>query len=184
MKPKHNFRSIKDATFDAILPPNADPERAGLIAAGNPHVIAEAHGLEPYARKRKRGGRVKHAISGAHVRHRLDRRSRRKFASGGDANALPYGGKGYVPVMGPPPVSTSNIVNWWRIPRDPPPQQDPMQPIREAASMGLFKKKESDGDGDTTPSPPTGGVPLAGLDSRELWPDWVWRLSWRAARWT
>jgi hypothetical protein len=78
MSSKHNFRSIKDATFDAILPPNAAPERVGLIAAGNPGVLREAHGLEPYARKHKRGGRVKRgAISGAYVRHRLDRRSRR-----------------------------------------------------------------------------------------------------------
>jgi len=75
----HNFRSIKDATFDAILPPNADPDRVGLIAAGNPDVLREAHGLEPYARKRKRGGRVKHldAMSGAHAHHRLDRAYRR-----------------------------------------------------------------------------------------------------------
>jgi hypothetical protein len=31
---KHNFRSIKDRTLDAVLPPNAAPERVGLVAAG------------------------------------------------------------------------------------------------------------------------------------------------------
>jgi hypothetical protein len=77
MNPKHHtFRSVKDATFDAILPPKADPNRVGLIAAGNPNVLSEAHGLEDYARKYKRGGRVKHAISGVYARHRLDRRTR------------------------------------------------------------------------------------------------------------
>jgi hypothetical protein len=66
MKMNHgSFASVKNATFDPILPPNADPERVGLIAAGNPDVLLEAHGLEPYSRKRKRGGRV--AISGAHA---------------------------------------------------------------------------------------------------------------------
>ena len=50
---------------DAILPPNAAPERVGLVAAGNPNVLREAEGLEDYSRKRKRGGRVKvGAISG------------------------------------------------------------------------------------------------------------------------
>lgn len=51
---KTDFRSIRNETFDPILPPEADP-------------------------KRKRGGRVKRldAISGAHARHRLDRRARR-----------------------------------------------------------------------------------------------------------
>jgi hypothetical protein len=64
MKPKHDdFRSIKDSTFDAILPPKADPKRVGLIAAGNPDVLAEAKGQVDYARKRKRGGRV--PITGA-----------------------------------------------------------------------------------------------------------------------
>jgi hypothetical protein len=81
----HNFRSIKDATrFDAILPPKADPKRVGLIAAGNPNVLGEAAGLEDYARKRKRGGRVK--LDGVRPRHRLDRPSRRKFADGGSAD--------------------------------------------------------------------------------------------------
>jgi hypothetical protein len=83
---KHNFRSIKNATFDAVRPPNAAPERVGLIAAGNPDVIREARGQEDYARKRKRGGRVKFsAIDGVRPRHRLDRptRGRRKFADGG-----------------------------------------------------------------------------------------------------
>jgi hypothetical protein len=29
----HNFRNIKNATrFDAILPPNAAPERVGLVS--------------------------------------------------------------------------------------------------------------------------------------------------------
>jgi hypothetical protein len=47
------------------LPPNAAPERVGLVAAGNPNVLREAEGLEDYSRKRKRGGRVKvGAISG------------------------------------------------------------------------------------------------------------------------
>jgi hypothetical protein len=88
MTPKHNFRSIKDRTFGAIIPPNAAPERVGMTAAGNPDVLREAHGLEPYARKHKCGARVKRldVISGAHARHRLDRRSRRKFAFGGDAD--------------------------------------------------------------------------------------------------
>ena len=38
------YRSIKDGTFDAILPPNAAPERVGMIAAGKPDVLREAHG--------------------------------------------------------------------------------------------------------------------------------------------
>jgi hypothetical protein len=84
-----SFTEIKNATFDHMLPPKADPARVGLVAAGNPNVISEAEGNEPYARKRKRGGRVKHAISGAHARHRLDRGSRRKRADGGDASAQP-----------------------------------------------------------------------------------------------
>jgi hypothetical protein len=50
---------------DAILPPNAAPERVGLVAAGKRNVLREAEGLEDYSRKRKRGGRVKvGAISG------------------------------------------------------------------------------------------------------------------------
>jgi hypothetical protein len=75
---KHNFRSVKDATFDAIPP--AAPERVGLVAAGNPDVLREA--------KRKRGGRVKlSTISGVRPKHRLDRPSLRKFADGGTADA-------------------------------------------------------------------------------------------------
>jgi hypothetical protein len=42
-------------------------------------------GQEDYARKRKRGGRVK--LGGVRPRHRLDRPSRRKFDSGGTADA-------------------------------------------------------------------------------------------------
>jgi hypothetical protein len=69
---KHNFRSIKNATFDAILPPNAAPERVGLVAAGNPNVLSGAMDHEDARkRKRKRGGRGK--ISGVRPRHRLDR---------------------------------------------------------------------------------------------------------------
>jgi len=72
-----NFNTMRNATlFDGILPPRADPNRVGLTAAGNPNVLSEAHGLENYARKRKRCGRVKHAISGAHTRPRLDRGGR------------------------------------------------------------------------------------------------------------
>jgi hypothetical protein len=77
MKPQHrDFHSIKNAMFDSILPPNADPARVGLIAAGTPDVIAEAMSQERYARKR--GGRVKHldAIGGGRAHHRLDRRNR------------------------------------------------------------------------------------------------------------
>ena len=86
-----NFASTRNATFDYLLPPKADPARVGLVAAGNPNVISEAEGKENYARRRKRGGRVKHVdvISGGRARHRLDRRSRRKFADGGDADAQP-----------------------------------------------------------------------------------------------
>jgi hypothetical protein len=85
---KHNnFRSIKAGTLDAILPPKAAPERVGLISAGNPNVLREAAGLESYARKRKRGGRVK--IDGVRPKHRLDRPSRRKFADGGTADDRP-----------------------------------------------------------------------------------------------
>ncbi len=83
----HNFRSIKAGTFDDTVP-RAD--RVGMIAAGNPDVLREAMGLESYAGKRKRGGRVKlGAIGGAHARRRLDRRSRRpkKFETGGAADA-------------------------------------------------------------------------------------------------
>jgi hypothetical protein len=84
---KHNFRDIKTATVDAILPPKADPKRVGLISAGNPDVLREAAGLEDYAnpRKRRRGGRAK--IDGVRHRHRLDRPSRRKFGDGGTADA-------------------------------------------------------------------------------------------------
>jgi len=73
MKTKHDhFRSIKNATLDPILAPNADPKRVGLIAAGNPDVLAEAKGQLDYAGKRKRGGRV--PITCAHAQHRPDRR--------------------------------------------------------------------------------------------------------------
>jgi hypothetical protein len=82
----NNFRSIKDGIFDAILPPKADPKRVSLVSAGNPNVLSEAAGEEDYARKRrKRGGRVK--IDGVRPRHRLDRPARRKFDSGGSADA-------------------------------------------------------------------------------------------------
>src|SRR6516165_10838416 len=98
MKTKHDdFRSIKSATF--MLPPSADPARVGLIAAGNPDVLREAHGLEPYAKKRKRGGRV--PITGAHAQHRLGRRSRRKFAAGGDADDA----DSQQPAQAPPPTA-------------------------------------------------------------------------------
>jgi hypothetical protein len=76
VKKNDSFAGIRNAMFDDILPPHADPDRVGLVAAGNPDVIREAHGLEPYARKYRRGGRAKHDISGAHARHRLDRRTR------------------------------------------------------------------------------------------------------------
>jgi hypothetical protein len=84
----HNFRSIKDATrFDPILPPKADPKRVAMVSAGNPDVLREARGEADYARKRKRGGRVKlGTIDGVRPRHRLDRPSRRKFADGGSAD--------------------------------------------------------------------------------------------------
>ena len=81
----HNFRSIKAGTFDDTVPRSG---RVGMIAAGNPDVLREAMGLESYAGKRKRGGRVKlGAIGGAHARRRLDRRSRRpkKFETGGES---------------------------------------------------------------------------------------------------
>jgi hypothetical protein len=83
----NNFRSIRDGIFDAILPPKAAPSRVGLISAGNPNVLSEAAGQEDYARKRKRGGRVK--LEGVRPRHRLDRPSRRmrKFGDGGTADA-------------------------------------------------------------------------------------------------
>jgi hypothetical protein len=87
---KHNnFRSIKAGTLDAILPPKAAPERVGLISAGNSNVLREAAGLESYARKRKRGGRVK--LDGVRPKHRLDRPSRRmrKFGDGGTADDRP-----------------------------------------------------------------------------------------------
>jgi hypothetical protein len=42
MSSKHKFRSIKDATFDAILPPNTAPDRVGLIAAGKLDGLREA----------------------------------------------------------------------------------------------------------------------------------------------
>jgi hypothetical protein len=72
MKTKHHtLRSIKDSTF--AVPPDADPKRVGLIAAGNPDVLSEAKGQESYAKRG--GGRVK--ISGAYARHRLDRQYRR-----------------------------------------------------------------------------------------------------------
>jgi hypothetical protein len=84
----NNFRRIKDATvLDSVLPPKAAPSRVGLVSAGNPDVLREAAGLADYAnpRKRRRGGRVK--VSGVRPRHRLDRPSRRKFDSGGTADA-------------------------------------------------------------------------------------------------
>jgi hypothetical protein len=82
---KTDFRSIRAAMFDAILPPKADPKRVGLVSSGNPDVLREAAGEEDYAReRRKRGGRVK--LDGARPKHRLDRPSRRKFADGGSAD--------------------------------------------------------------------------------------------------
>jgi hypothetical protein len=106
-----NFSDIKTATLDAMLPPNAAPERVGLVAAGNPDVIREAEGEEDYARKRKRVGRVKRldAMSGARARHRLDRRSRRKFASGGDADD----NQSQQPAQAPPPAAAPS----WLPPR-------------------------------------------------------------------
>jgi hypothetical protein len=84
---KTDFRSIRAAMFDAILPPKADPKRVGLVSAGNPDVLCEAAGIADYAnpRKRKRGDRVK--IVGVRAKHRLDRPSRRKFGDGGAADA-------------------------------------------------------------------------------------------------
>jgi hypothetical protein len=109
MNPKHdNFRSVKDATFDAILPPKADSNRVGLIAAGNPDVLREAMGLADYAHpKRKRGGRVKHldAMTGARSRHRLDRRRRR--ASGGSADDADSEQPAQTTAPAAPPSSTS-----------------------------------------------------------------------------
>ncbi len=59
--------------------------RAGMLVSGNPDVIKEAEGKEPYAEgdERKRGGKVKkkgmHA-EGSKSKHRMDRPKR---ASGG-----------------------------------------------------------------------------------------------------
>lgn len=56
--------------------------RVGMVAAGNPDVLKEAHGEEPYAKgdERKRGGKVKkkkemHA-EGEKSKHRMDRPKR------------------------------------------------------------------------------------------------------------
>jgi hypothetical protein len=86
MKHHSFFNDVKSATrLDPVLPPKADPKRVGLVAAGNPDVLREAAGLADYAnpRKRRRGGKV----SGVRPRHRLDRPARRKFDSGGSADA-------------------------------------------------------------------------------------------------
>jgi hypothetical protein len=95
----HTLRSIKDASrLDPILPPKADPRRVEMVSSGNPNVISEAKGLEDYARKRKRGGRVK--VEGVKPRPRLDRPSRRKFGDGGYA-------EGEEPSVSPPSIGSS-----------------------------------------------------------------------------
>jgi hypothetical protein len=89
-----NFRALKNSTFEDKPVQRARGGRTGLVAAGNPDVLAEAEGKEPYAKgdehkksgraKRKTGGTV-HCMAGGPVKARGDRR-RRKFADGGDAN--------------------------------------------------------------------------------------------------
>jgi hypothetical protein len=87
MKTHHNFRDLKNATFETP-PRRARGGRTELVAAGNPDVIAEASGKKGYAKggARQKGGSVKRAkITGAVPRPRLDRAGRRKFDSGGGA---------------------------------------------------------------------------------------------------
>jgi hypothetical protein len=97
-----NFRALKDSTYEDKPVRRARGGRTGLVAAGNPDVLAEAEGNEPYAKgderkksrrtKRKTGGAV-HRMAGGPVKTRADRRSRRKFADGGaaDDSAPDYG---------------------------------------------------------------------------------------------
>jgi hypothetical protein len=93
---KHdNFRSLKDSTLDdEPVRRRARGGRTGMVAAGNPDVLAEAEGKEPYDErkrggrtKRKDGGKVLGGMHGGAVKTRLDRPSRRrkKFAEGGPA---------------------------------------------------------------------------------------------------
>jgi hypothetical protein len=95
---KHdNFRSLKDSTLDdEPVRRRSRGGRTGMVAAGNPNVLAEAEGKEPYDKgdERKKGGRTKrkdggklHRMAGGPVKTRLDRpsRGRKKFADGGPA---------------------------------------------------------------------------------------------------
>jgi hypothetical protein len=99
MKQHHdNFRSLKDRTFDdEPVRRRARGGRTEMFAAGNPDVLAEAEGKEPYDKgderkkggctKRKDGGKM-HRMAGGPVKTRLDRPSRRrkKFTDGGVAD--------------------------------------------------------------------------------------------------
>jgi hypothetical protein len=99
MKQHHdNFRSLKNSTLDdEPVRRRSRGGRTGMVAAGNPDVLAEAEGKEPYDKgdERKRGGRIKrkdggklHRMAGGPVKARLDRpsRGRKKFADGGPAD--------------------------------------------------------------------------------------------------
>jgi hypothetical protein len=99
MKQHHdNFRSLKDSTLDdEPVRRRSRGGRTGMVAAGNPNVLAEAEGKEPYDKgdERKKGGRTKrkdggklHRMAGGPVKTRLDRpsRGRKKFADGGAAD--------------------------------------------------------------------------------------------------
>jgi hypothetical protein len=90
-----NFRSLKDSTYEDKPVRRDRGGRTGLVAAGNPDVLAEAEGKEPYAKgdERKKSGRTKrktggavHRMAGGPVKVRADRRSRRRLADGGPAD--------------------------------------------------------------------------------------------------
>jgi hypothetical protein len=133
----HSFAEVRDAIFAPPPQRRARGGRTGMVVAGNRDVIREAQGDESYAKgnlrdgakRRAATGRTKKpkslgAMSGGPVKHRADRPSRRKLASGGTpGGALMAGfpGAGIFPVI--PITGGSGAPKGVPIPPDTSPQQ-------------------------------------------------------------
>ncbi len=71
--------------------------RIGMVASGNPDVLKEAEGKEPYAKgdERKRGGKVKKHKDGMHAEghkphHRMDRPKRARGGKVRGSDQAPF----------------------------------------------------------------------------------------------
>jgi hypothetical protein len=150
-----NFRALKDDTTAPMPPPvrRARGGRTEMRVAGNPDVVKEAEGEEPYdkgdlkpgTRGKRRAARARSKktkslgiMSGSPPKHRADKRARggrKKLASGGGSSSL----------FGNPWISSVAITPGHGAPNPPPvPQDQSAQQI--AAFSNAIKNTGSSGN--------------------------------------